>query len=63
MGSPVAALVSHLETVDAVAVYTPIFGLNAMIAQHLGRWDPRSATSVTYCDRRPWHGWRHRSIC
>jgi len=63
MGSPVAALVSHLETVDAVAVYTPIFGLNAMIAQHLGRWGPsvrdvgdvlRSATS---------RGWRHRSIC
>ena len=40
MGSPVAALVSHLETVDAVAVYTPIFGFNAMIAQHLGRWGP-----------------------
>lgn len=40
MGSPVAALVSHLEQVDAVAVYTPIFGLNAMIAQHLGRWGP-----------------------
>ena len=40
MGSPVAALVSHLETVDAVTVYTPIFGLNAMIAQHLGRWGP-----------------------
>jgi len=40
MGSPVAALVSHLEAVDAVAVYTPIFGLNAMIAQHLGRWGP-----------------------
>jgi pimeloyl-ACP methyl ester carboxylesterase len=40
MGSPVAAMVSHLEMVDAVAVYTPIFGLNAMIAQHLGRWGP-----------------------
>src|SRR6476469_8131751 len=40
MGSPVAALVSHLETVHAVAVYTPIFGFNAMIAQHLGRWGP-----------------------
>jgi hypothetical protein len=40
MGSPVAAMVSHLETVDAVAVYTPIFGLNVMIAQHLGRWGP-----------------------
>lgn len=40
MGSPVAGLVSHLEQVDAVAVYTPIFGLNAMIAAHLGRWGP-----------------------
>ena len=40
MGSPVAALVSHLEEVDGVAVFTPIFGLNAMIAQHLGRWGP-----------------------
>ncbi len=40
MGSPVAGLVSHLENVDAVAVYTPIFGLNAMIAAHLGRWGP-----------------------
>jgi pimeloyl-ACP methyl ester carboxylesterase len=39
MGSPVAALVSHLEgQVDAVALYTPILGLNAMIARHLGRW-------------------------
>lgn len=40
MGSPVAGLVAHLEPVDAVAVYTPIFGLNAMIAGHLGRWGP-----------------------
>jgi pimeloyl-ACP methyl ester carboxylesterase len=40
MGSPVAALVAHLEDVDGVAVYTPIFGLNGMIAQHLGRWGP-----------------------
>jgi pimeloyl-ACP methyl ester carboxylesterase len=40
MGSPVAALVAHLERVDGVAVYTPIFGLNGMIAQHLGRWGP-----------------------
>jgi pimeloyl-ACP methyl ester carboxylesterase len=40
MGSPVAALVSHFEPVDGVAVFTPIFGLNAMIAQHLGRWGP-----------------------
>ncbi|ORV82238.1 esterase [Mycobacterium interjectum] len=39
MGTPVAALVSHLERqVDAVALYTPILGLNAMIAQHLGRF-------------------------
>ncbi|WP_459967695.1 PHB depolymerase family esterase [Mycobacterium sp. MUNTM1] len=39
MGSPVAALVSHLEKqVDAVALYTPILGLNAMIARHLTRW-------------------------
>src|SRR5271157_4712119 len=38
-GHPVAALVSHLERqVDAVGLYTPILGLNAMIAQHLGRW-------------------------
>lgn len=41
MGSPVAALVSHLERqIDAVALYTPILGLNAMIARHLGRWGP-----------------------
>lgn len=40
MGSPVAGLVSHLERIDAVAVLTPIFGLNAMIAAHLGRWGP-----------------------
>jgi pimeloyl-ACP methyl ester carboxylesterase len=39
MGSPVAALVSHLEKqTDAVALYTPILGLNAMIARHLQRW-------------------------
>jgi len=39
MGTPVAALVSHLEPqIDAVALYTPILGLNAMIARHLGRW-------------------------
>ncbi len=39
MGSPVAALVSHLERqIDGVALYTPILGLNAMIARHLGRW-------------------------
>lgn len=39
MGSPVAALVSHLEKkVDGVALYTPILGLNAMIARHLARF-------------------------
>jgi hypothetical protein len=39
MGTPVAALVSHLERhVDAVGLYTPILGLNSMIARHLGRW-------------------------
>jgi pimeloyl-ACP methyl ester carboxylesterase len=39
MGSPVAALVSHLEKqVDGVALYTPILGLNTMIARHLGRF-------------------------
>jgi pimeloyl-ACP methyl ester carboxylesterase len=39
MGTPVAALVSHLESeVDAVGLYTPILGLNTMIARHLGRW-------------------------
>ncbi len=46
MGSPVAGLVSHLEEVDAVAVYTPIFGLNAMIAAHLDRWGPSVAETV-----------------
>ncbi len=39
LGSPVAALVSHLEpAVDAVAVYTPIAALNAMVGHHLWRW-------------------------
>jgi pimeloyl-ACP methyl ester carboxylesterase len=39
MGTPVAALVSHLERdVDAVGLYTPILGLNGMIARHLNRW-------------------------
>ena len=46
MGSPVAGLVSHLEEVDAVAVYTPIFGLNAMIAAHVGRWGPSVAETI-----------------
>ena len=46
MGSPVAGLVSHLEPVDAVAVYTPIFGLNTMIAEHLGRWGPSVQDTV-----------------
>ena len=38
LGSAVAALVSHLEPVGAVALYTPIRGVNAMIAHHLSRW-------------------------
>jgi dienelactone hydrolase len=39
LGSAVAALVAGLEDgVDAVAVYTPITGLNGMIANHLHRW-------------------------
>ncbi|MEV0674769.1 alpha/beta hydrolase [Mycobacterium sp. NPDC050441] len=39
LGSAVAALVSHLDSrVGAVAVYTPILGLNTMIGLHLGRW-------------------------
>ncbi|BBX17626.1 alpha/beta hydrolase [Mycolicibacterium duvalii] len=46
MGSPVAGLVAHLEPVDAVAVYTPIAGLNAMIAAHLGRWGPSVRDTV-----------------
>lgn len=38
MGSPVAALVSHLERdIHGVALYTPILGLNGMIARHAGR--------------------------
>jgi hypothetical protein len=46
MGSPVAALVSHFEAVDGVAVYTPILGLNAMISQHLGRWGPSVTETI-----------------
>jgi pimeloyl-ACP methyl ester carboxylesterase len=39
MGTPVAALVSHLERqIDAVALYTPILGLNGMIARHVSRF-------------------------
>lgn len=45
MGSAVAALVSHFEKqVDAVALYTPILGLNAMIARHLARWGASRGT-------------------
>lgn len=41
LGSAVAALTAALETrVNGVAVYTPIRGLNAMIANHLHRWGP-----------------------
>jgi hypothetical protein len=46
MGSPVAALVSHFEEVDGVAVYTPILGLNAMISQHLHRWGPSVTDTI-----------------
>ncbi|CAJ1579604.1 alpha/beta hydrolase [[Mycobacterium] wendilense] len=38
LGSGVAALVAGFEEVDGVALYTPILGLNAMIANHLHRW-------------------------
>lgn len=39
LGSAVAALVAGLDDrVDAVALYTPILGLNGMIARHLHRW-------------------------
>jgi pimeloyl-ACP methyl ester carboxylesterase len=41
LGSAVAALTAGVEDrVDAVAVYTPIRGLNTMIANHLHRWGP-----------------------
>ncbi len=50
MGSPVAGLVSHLEPVDAVAVYTPIFGLNSMIAAHLARWGPSVRDTIDLLD-------------
>lgn len=53
MGSPVAGLVSHIEDVDAVAVYTPIFGLNAMIAGHLGRWGPSVRDTVELMRSEP----------
>ncbi|AKK29375.1 alpha/beta hydrolase [Mycobacterium sp. EPa45] len=39
LGSAVAALVAGLDKrVGAVALYTPILGLNGMIARHLHRW-------------------------
>lgn len=53
MGSPVAGLVSHLEPVDAVAVYTPIAGLNAMIAAHLGRWGPSVRDTIALLASEP----------
>ena len=62
MGSPVAALVSHFEEVDGVAVYTPILGLNAMIAQHLGRWGPSVTTPSSCWGPTRWQRWRPRSI-
>lgn len=47
LGSAVAALVAGLDQrVDAVALYTPILGLNGMIARHLHRWGS-SADSVS----------------
>ena len=61
MGSPVAALVSHFEDVDGVAVYTPIFGLNAMISQHLGRWGPSVNDTIDLLGRRRWRPSRRRS--
>ena len=62
MGSPVAALVSHFEEVDGVAVYTPILGLNAMIAQHLGRWGPSVTTPSSCWAPTRWRPSRPRSI-
>lgn len=53
MGSPVAGLVAHLEQVDAVAVYTPIFGLNEMIAAHLGRWGPSVRDTIALLRSEP----------
>lgn len=53
MGTPVAGLVAHLEQVDAVAVYTPIFGLNAMIAAHLGRWGPSVRDTIELLRSEP----------
>ena len=53
MGSPVAGLVSYLEPVDAVAVYTPIFGLNTMIAAHLGRWGPSVQDTIALLRSEP----------
>ncbi|BBZ00025.1 alpha/beta hydrolase [Mycolicibacterium fallax] len=39
LGTGVVALAAGLEDdVDGVALYTPIFGLNSMIAAHLHRW-------------------------
>lgn len=39
LGSGVAALVAGLEDgIDGAALYTPILGLNSMIANHLHRW-------------------------
>lgn len=53
LGSAVAALASHLDDrVDAVALYTPILGLNHMIGMHLWRWgsDGRSAAELLESD-------------
>jgi pimeloyl-ACP methyl ester carboxylesterase len=53
MGSPVAGLVSHLEKIDAVTVWTPIFGLNAMIAAHLNRWGPAVRETIDLLRSEP----------
>jgi predicted alpha/beta hydrolase family esterase len=47
LGSAVAALVSGLEKVDAVALYAPILGLNSMIARRSHRQGPRGKTAAS----------------
>ena len=52
LGSAVAALAAGLDDrIDAVALYTPILGLNGMIARHLHRWGIGTPTSSV----RRWH--------
>ena len=55
LGSAVAALVvAARSTVDAVAVYTPILGLNAMIASTWAAGGGRCATPPSCCSPTPW---------